>query len=315
VTVPTGAAPRVRAHFERVAATALEEDLGGGGPSGDVTTQGTVPADRWGEAAVLVQTGGVLCGLDALEATYGLLDGRVAVAKEATDGDEVASGDRVASVRGPLRAILTGERTALNIIGHLSGVATLTRRFVTAAAGVAISDTRKTLPGLRALEKYAVRTGGGTNHRFSLWDGVLVKDNHIVAAGSVAAAVRSLRGSTALDVQAECTSPSEVDAALDAGATAVLLDNREPAELRELVAHIRRRDEQVLIEASGGITLETVAEVAATGVDRISVGALTHSAPTLDVSMELVRTFSEEGVWGSSEPGLRRAIPQEEGEA
>jgi nicotinate-nucleotide pyrophosphorylase (carboxylating) len=199
----------------------------------------------------------------------------------------VRSGDVIATVSGPVQAILVGERTALNVIGHLSGIASNVRAFLGAAPGAMLVDTRKTLPGLRLLQKYAVRTGGGSNHRFALWDGVLIKDTHIVAAGGVGEAVRRARAATVMPVQAECQTLAEVDEALDAGANAILLDNRTPDELRELTAHIKSRSPEVLVEASGGVDLATVGAIADTGVDRISIGAFTHSSPALDVSLEL----------------------------
>jgi nicotinate-nucleotide pyrophosphorylase (carboxylating) len=192
----------------------------------------------------------------------------------------------VAVVSGALRAILTGERTALNLLGRLSGIATLTRRYVDAVAGidVAILDTRKTTPGLRVLEKHAVVCGGGRNHRFGLDDGVLVKDNHLLAAGDIATAVSRLRAATTLPVEVECDTVEQVGEALEAGADAILLDNMTLEQLRSAVA---LADGRARLEASGGITLDTVRAVADTGVDEISVGALTHSARSLDVSLEI----------------------------
>jgi len=192
----------------------------------------------------------------------------------------------VARVAGAERAILTGERTALNFLARLSGIATLTRRYVDAVegTGAAILDTRKTTPGLRALEKHAVATGGGRNHRFGLDDGVLVKDNHLRAAGSVASAVERLRAVTPLPIEVECDTLEQVSEALAAGAEAILLDNMSPDQLRSAVALARGH---ARLEASGGVTLENVRAVAETGVDEISVGALTHSARSLDVSLEL----------------------------
>lgn len=275
-------------------AVALKEDLAEGQLDSDLTTHAVVPPSVWGEGCVYAKQPGVICGLEALQATYRQLDGRVRVEPKIDDGDEVDAATVLASIRGPVAPMLVGERTALNIIGHLSGIATLTRAFNRAAPGAILTDTRKTLPGLRSLQKYAVRMGGGSNHRLSLWDGVLIKDNHIVAAGSVSLAVKRARAASALPVQVECTSIEEVDQALDAGAAAILLDNQSPEELRALVAHIEERAPHVLTEASGGVTLENVAEIAATGVGRISVGALTHSAPALDVSMKLEETWEED---------------------
>jgi nicotinate-nucleotide pyrophosphorylase (carboxylating) len=293
----TGAVPDklVRANLEQAAAAALDEDLGGAGPEADVTTTTTVDAARWGEAEVRAKAPGVICGLGALRATFGRLDPRVVVRPRVRDGDEVEPGAVLAAVRGPVRPILVGERTALNLLGHLSGIATLVRAYVVRAGGVTLVDTRKTLPGLRALEKYAVRTGGGTNHRAALWDGVLVKDNHIVAAGGVAEAVRRARAGTTMPVQVECASADDVTEAVNAGADALLLDNFAPGEMAPIVERVRAAGHDVLIEASGGVTLESVAEIAPTGVDRVSVGAFTHSAPALDVSLTLGHTWTERG--------------------
>jgi nicotinate-nucleotide pyrophosphorylase (carboxylating) len=281
--------------FERAMAAALVEDLGEGGIEVDVTTRTIVPDDLVGRAVVVAKQAGVVCGIDALRAVFSQLDDRVTVSLLRSDGDAVDAGEQLASIEGPVAPMLVGERSALNLIGHLSGIATLVRAFATRAPGTTLVDTRKTLPGLRLLQKYAVRTGGGSNHRFSLWDGVLIKDTHVVAAGGVGEAVRRARKMTALPVQAECTSGAEVDEALDAGAHALLLDNQSPDELTALVSHVRARSdkEHVLIEASGGVTLDNVAAVAASGVDRVSVGAFTHSAPALDVSMRLVETRRE----------------------
>ena len=279
------------AAYDRVLAVALLEDLGEIITiDADVTTTTTVPDDLWGTAHLVAKQDGVLCGLDALHAAFAQLDDRVSVSAKARDGDDVAPGDLLATVDGPVRPILVGERSALNVIGHLSGIATFVRAFARAAPAASLVDTRKTLPGLRLLQKYAVRVGGGSNHRFSLWDGVLIKDTHIVAAGGVGEAVRRARAETSLPVQAECTSIGEIDEALDAGAHALLLDNQGADALAEQVAHIRSRSDKdhVMIEASGGVTLDNVADVAASGVDRISVGAFTHSAPALDVSMRLI---------------------------
>jgi nicotinate-nucleotide pyrophosphorylase (carboxylating) len=281
------------AAFERVLEVALIEDLGEIDVEADVTTTTTVPEDLWGTAHLVAKQDGAVCGLPALQATYRQLDERVDVTLDRREGDEVRAGDRLASVAGPVRPILVGERTALNLIGHLSGIATVVRAFSKRAPGTTLVDTRKTLPGLRILQKYAVRIGGASNHRFALWDGVLIKDTHVVAAGGVGEAVRRARAGTTLPIQAECSSLAEVEEALDAGAHALLLDNQGAEELTILVEHIRVRTgkDHVLIEASGGVTLANVGEVAASGVDRISVGAFTHSAPALDVSMRLVEVW------------------------
>jgi nicotinate-nucleotide pyrophosphorylase (carboxylating) len=268
--------------LERVAFAALAEDLG----DGDVTTEATVDADATGSADLVVREPGVVCGLAVAEAVFRAVDSELRFERLVEEGASVAAGTAVARVAGPERAILTGERTALNFLARLSGIATLTRRYVDAVegTGAAILDTRKTTPGLRALEKHAVATGGGRNHRFGLDDGVLVKDNHLRAAGSVASAVERLRAATPLPIEVECDTLEQVSEALAAGAEAVLLDNMSPDQLRAAVALARGR---ARLEASGGVTLENVRAVAETGVDEISVGALTHSARSLDVSLEL----------------------------
>jgi len=268
--------------LERAVYAALAEDVG----EGDVTTEATVDADAVGTAELLVKEPGVVCGLAAVEVVFRALDGDVRFEPLVEEGAVVSVPTAVALVTGPERAILTGERTALNFLGHLSGIATLTRSYVDAVAGtgVAILDTRKTTPGLRAFEKYAVARGGGRNHRFGLDDGVLIKDNHLRAAGSIRAAVASLRATTDLQVQVECDTLEQVSMAVDAGTDAILLDNMTLDELRAAVSLVARR---ARLEASGGVTLENVRAVAETGVDEISVGALTHSARSLDVSLEL----------------------------
>jgi len=268
--------------LERLAYAALAEDVG----EGDVTTDAVVDADLTGSAEIVVKEPGVVCGLAMVEAVFRALDSDVAVEALVEEGDLVESGTSAARVSGPLRAILTGERTALNYLGRLSGIATLTRRYVEAVegTGVAILDTRKTTPGLRVLEKHAVAVGGGRNHRFGLDDGVLIKDNHLRAAGSIAEAVERARAATHLAVEVECDTIEQVSEALDAGADAILLDNMTPDGLLAAVVLGKRR---ARLEASGGVTLDNVREVAETGVDEISVGALTHSARSLDVSLEL----------------------------
>ncbi len=268
--------------LERVVQAALAEDVG----AGDVTTKATVDQDAMGAAELLVREAGVVCGLRVAEAVFRALAPEIRFEPLVEEGAVVDRPTAVALVTGPERAILTGERTALNFLGRLSGIATLTRRYVDAVAGtgVAILDTRKTTPGLRALEKHAVACGGGRNHRFGLDDGVLVKDNHLRAAGSVREAVEGIRATTDLPVEVECDTLEQVTQALAADADAILLDNMTPDELRAAVALAGGR---ARLEASGGVTLETVRAIAETGVDEISVGALTHSARSLDVSLEL----------------------------
>jgi nicotinate-nucleotide pyrophosphorylase (carboxylating) len=281
------------AALERAVDMALEEDLGDRGMEADVTTTPIVGPSVRGVATLRAKQDGVICGLRALHVVFRAFDAHMKIDVRITDGTEIESGDVLAVLEGSARALLVGERTAINLISHLSGIATFARRLVRLAPGVEISDTRKTLPGLRLLEKYAVRTGGGANHRFALWDGILIKDNHIVAAGSIGEAVRRARAGLVMPVQAECETLEQVDEALDAGAMAVLLDNRTPDELREWVPHIRTKRELAMIEASGGITIDNIAEYAATGVDRISIGALTHSAPSLDLSLSLDRVWED----------------------
>ena len=268
--------------LERAVQAALAEDVG----AGDVTTQATVDQDATGAAELLVREPGVVCGLHVAEAVFRALDPEIRFEPLVAEGEAVDRPTAVALVTGPERAILTGERTALNFLGRLSGVATFTQRYVDAVAGtgVVILDTRKTTPGLRALEKHAVACGGGRNHRFGLDDGVLVKDNHLRAAGSVREAVERLRAATDLPVEVECDTLDQVSEALAAGADAILLDNMTLDELRAAAALAGGR---ARLEASGGVTLETVRAIAETGVDEISVGALTHSARSLDVSLEL----------------------------
>jgi len=269
--------------LDQVVQTALAEDVG----EGDITTEATVDRDAVGTAVLVFKQPGVVCGLDAAEAVFRILDPAVDFETMVEEGVFVDNPPAVvARVSGSARAVLTGERTALNLLGRLSGIATLTRGYVDAVRGtdVAILDTRKTTPGLRALEKNAVRCGGGRNHRFGLDDGVLVKDNHLRAVGSVRAAVDGVRALSELQVEVECDTLEQVVEAVDAGVDAILLDNMTLDDLRAAVTLV---DGRARLEASGGVTLETVRSIAETGVDEISVGALTHSAQSLDVSMEL----------------------------
>jgi nicotinate-nucleotide pyrophosphorylase (carboxylating) len=257
----------------------LAEDVG----DGDLTSASVVPEGATLRASLLLKERGVVCGLGVAESVFRELDPDVRFEPLVADGDE-ARGE-VARAEGNARALLTGERTALNLLGRLSGIATLTRRYVDAVAGThaTILDTRKTTPGLRALEKLAVRCGGGENHRFGLYDGILIKDNHLRVAGGIAAAVRAA-SDQGVPVEIECDTLADVREALAAGADIVLLDNMTPLDLREAVQLVGGR---ARTEASGGVTLDTVDAVARTGVDFISIGALTHSARSLDVSMEV----------------------------
>ena len=268
--------------LERLAYAALAEDVG----EGDVTTEAVVDADATGSALILLTEPGVVCGLGIVEAVFHALDEDVEVEALVDEGSLVESGTAVARLSGPLRAILTGERTALNFLGRLCGIATLTRRYVDAVegTGVAILDTRKTTPGLRVLEKHAVAVGGGRNHRLGLDDGVLIKDNHLRVSDSIGEAVERARAATHLPVEVECDTIEQVSEALDAGADAILLDNMTPDGLLAAAVLARGR---ARLEASGGVALDNVRAIAETGVDEISVGALTHSARSLDVSLEL----------------------------
>jgi nicotinate-nucleotide pyrophosphorylase (carboxylating) len=269
--------------LDRIALAALAEDVG----RGDVTTEATVDENATCTGRLHLKEAGVVCGLPAVESVFRTLDPDVSYEASAADGDRFSELTELARISGRTRAVLTGERTALNILGRLSGIATLTSRFVDAieGTGAEILDTRKTTPGLRALEKYAVRCGGGRNHRFGLDDGVLVKDNHLRAAGGVRPAVDRLRASgTVLPIEVEAETLDDVREALAAGVEQVLLDNMPPALMREAVELVGGR---ATLEASGGVSLDTVREIAETGVDFVSVGALTHSARSLDVSLEL----------------------------
>jgi len=263
---------------------ALAEDLG----PGDATTPLVVPAGLEGEAVIEARQPLVVCGLRLAAAVFEAVDPCITFAAESRDGERLSPGEPLARVFGPLRSLLAAERTALNFLGRLCGVATFTRRFVDAIAGTGCTlvDTRKTLPGWRSLDKYATAVGGAVNHRMGLYDGILLKDNHVAAAGGTALAVKAALAAASpnLRVQVEVESEAEALAAIEAGADSLLLDNRSPDELRRIVARIGGR---ALLEASGGVTLENGRLLAGTGVQRISVGALTHSAPAADVAMEL----------------------------
>ena len=262
-----------------VVARALAEDLG---PLGDLTGA-LLPAGAQGLASFVPRTEGVLAGRLAATETFAQVDPALVVEWAADDGERVVAGQPVGTVRGSLATLLTAERTALNLLGHLSGIATLTRRYVDAAAPAAVRDTRKTTPGLRALEKAAVRAGGGVNHRGSLSDGVLLKDNHLTGMSIGEAVERSRRLWPGRSVQVECDTAEQVKQALEAGAELVLLDNMTPAQVTDCVWLVAS---QCLVEVSGGVTLDTVAAYAAAGADLVSVGALTHSAPVLDIGLD-----------------------------
>ena len=264
---------------------ALAEDVG----SGDVTSALVLPAEQQGGAVIEARAPLVVCGLPVAREVFRSVDPELHFEALAEEGATVRPGDVLVRLHGRLHALLAGERTALNFVSRLAGVATHTRRFVDAVAGTeaTVLDTRKTLPGWRVLDKYAAAVGGATNHRTGLYDGILLKDNHVAAAGGVGLAVKAARAAAPphLTLQVEVESEAEARAAVEAGADALLLDNRTPAEMRRIVEHL---GDQVTLEATGGVTLENVREIAETGVHRISIGALTHSAPAADVALELV---------------------------
>lgn len=268
----------------RAVAAALEEDLGA---AGDITTDSIVPAEAQGKAMIVARQSGVVAGLDLAEAAFSALDSEARFKRVVEDGGKVAAGGTIVQISGQTRALLTAERTGLNFLGRLSGIVTLTAAFVEAVdgTGARIACTRKTTPGLRALEKYAVRAGGGVNHRFGLYDAVLVKDNHIAVAGGIAKALERLgaRKGHAVKVEVEVDSLQQLEEALRFPIDAVLLDNMDAATLGQAVKLVAGR---VQTEASGGASLDNVREIALTGVDLISVGALTHSPRNLDSSLE-----------------------------
>jgi nicotinate-nucleotide pyrophosphorylase (carboxylating) len=268
--------------YREIVRRALAEDLGWG----DVTTEATVRAELRARGIIIAKSPCVIAGIGVATETFRQLDPALSVKVLRSDGDRCSPGDVVAEIRGAAAQMLTAERTALNLMQRMSGIATLTRRFVDAAAGrITILDTRKTTPTLRVLEKYAVRAGGGTNHRAGLDDGILIKDNHIRLAGGVVEAVRRMRAAgQEMPIEVEAQSLDQVDAAVEAQADIILLDNMSPPDLREAVRRIAGRAKT---EISGGVTLERVPELAQTGADYVSVGALTHSAPAADLSFEL----------------------------
>jgi len=270
------------AMYREVVRRALAEDLGWG----DVTTDAIVPGELRARGVIICKSDCVIAGLDVAAETFSQLDPGCVFDRRCKDGDLCRSGNVVAEVRGQAASMLTAERTALNFLQRLSGIATVTRRFVDATGGaITILDTRKTTPTLRALEKYAVRAGAGTNHRAGLDDGILIKDNHIRLAGGVREALRRMKDADVeMPIEIEAQSLDEVNEALDAGAEIILLDNLTIDQIREAVSRIRGRAK---IELSGGVTLDRLPELAKTGADYVSVGALTHSAPAADLSFEL----------------------------
>jgi len=271
--------------IDKIIDSALEEDLG----PGDMTTSALIDPSMKGEARLLAKEEIILAGIEVFSRVFSRLDPEIIVECRYHDGDAVPNGDDICIVKGSMRGILSGERTALNFLQHLSGIATFTRRHVerTDSSRVRVIDTRKTTPGLRILEKYAVRMGGGFNHRFGLFDGILIKDNHIAAAGSLSKALTKIKGMVphTLRIEVEVEDMKGVEEAIGAGADAILLDNMSLEEMREAVSIAGGR---VLLEASGGITLESIEEVSKTGIDLISVGAITHSARSMNISLEVI---------------------------
>ncbi len=277
-------APLPRPLVATAVAEALAEDLG---LVGDVTTNATVPADAQSTALLKARAPGFVSGLALARAAFHALDPALAFTVTKPDGSIVANGDTIAEISGSARAILSAERVALNFMGRMSGIATLTARYVAAVAGTraAIVDTRKTTPGLRAFEKYAVRCGGGRNHRIGLFDAVLIKDNHIIAAGGLERAIKAARDNAGhiLKIEVEVDTLEQLERVLQHRVDAVLLDNMSPETLKKAVTMVAGRS---LTEASGGVNLDSVRDIAETGVDLISVGALTHSAPVLDLGLD-----------------------------
>lgn len=295
--------PAERDAAARLIELALSEDLG---EQGDVTTKLMIPPSSSGKVSLAARQPGRLSGLPIMAMVFAKVDDRVTIKEDSHDGATLFPGERIATLAGPTASLLTGERTALNFITHLSGVATLTQRFVDAAAGgkAVILDTRKTIPGWRSLQKYAVRCGGGSNHRMGLYDGILIKDNHLAswsgewddqhpingsrACGPLSKAIENARRNApdGTPVEIEVDSLEQLQDALNATPGIVLLDNFTPDKLRDAIELRNKRSPETVLEASGGVNLETVGEIAATGVDRISIGALTHSAPALDLAFD-----------------------------
>jgi nicotinate-nucleotide pyrophosphorylase (carboxylating) len=280
-------APWYTPAVQRLLDLALEEDVG----RGDVTSAAVIDETQEAEADIVAGERAVVCGLGIAEAVFQRFDWRTRVRAKVADGDPVSKGTVVASVRGPAQALLAGERTALNFLQHLSGVATLTQAFVAACEGakVRVADTRKTTPGFRALQKYAVRTGGGANHRPDLASGILIKDNHVALAGSVREAVRRARAGAphVLRIACEVDDLGQLDEAIEAGAEVILLDNFQLRDMSEAVKRVRERAPKTVIEASGGVSLDRIRDISKTGVDVISIGALTHSARSIDFSCDI----------------------------
>ncbi|PZM11478.1 carboxylating nicotinate-nucleotide diphosphorylase [Rhizobium tubonense] len=291
--------PLNRLIVEPIVRAALLEDLG---LAGDITSAALIPRDHRSVVVLAARQAGVVAGLDAAQLAFELVDPTIVVDRHVRDGSAVRPGDVIATARGPSRGVITAERTALNFLSHLSGIASATAGIVDAVkgTGAAIACTRKTTPGMRALEKYAVRAGGGVNHRFALYDAVLIKDNHIAIAGGVREAIRRAREGSGhmVKIEVEVDTLEQLGEAMAMGIDAVLLDNMTPDMLREAVGIVAGR---AITEASGGITPSTVAAIAATGVDLISIGWITHSAPILDIGLDFLNEVAAQA------PGTGRA--------
>jgi nicotinate-nucleotide pyrophosphorylase (carboxylating) len=267
----------------------LEEDIG----SGDVTSLVALPSEHQSEAIIHTKQAGILAGIEVVESVFREVDPTLHFTKLIADGERMTRGDLICKIAGNTRSILSGERLALNLLQRLSGIATQTRTFVDQLSSLTraprIVDTRKTTPGLRVLEKYAVRVGGGHNHRFGLYDAVLLKDNHIKAAGGVARAIRAAKSQIphTMRIEVEIETFTQMDEAIEAQADIIMLDNMKPERMAEAVRIIRSKAPQIVIEASGGVNMANIREVAETGIDIISIGALTHSVQALDISLDL----------------------------
>lgn len=281
--------PLAPEHYRDLIRIALDEDVG----TGDITSEAIIPASSTGTAAFVAKSPLVVCGMDVARDVFLQVDPSIAWTADRTDGEWCEPGAILGRIEGPARSLLTAERTALNLLQHLSGIATIARAFVDAAAPTIVLDTRKTLPGMRRVAKYAVRCGGARNHRVGLFDAVLIKDNHIRVAGGIAQAVSLARaGAPPGPVEVETQSLADVDAALGAGADIIMLDNLDDVQTREAIARIGGRAK---IELSGNMTIERVRRLARFGADYVSVGALTHSAPGADISLEITIYPGAEG--------------------
>ncbi|MGE5474357.1 MAG: carboxylating nicotinate-nucleotide diphosphorylase [Ignavibacteriales bacterium] len=271
--------------LDNIIKTALEEDI----INVDITSDYTIPKKNNSKAVVKVKSKGIICGLDVAKRVFEIIDANVIFVKKLEDGDEVKAGDIAAEIEGNTRSLLFGERTALNFMQRMSGIATLTNEFCEIIKGTKarIADTRKTAPGLRLIDKYSVECGGGTNHRHSLSDGVLIKDNHIKAAGGIKKALNAVKGKIphTIKVEVEVSNMDEVKEAVEFGADIIMLDNMNTEDMKRAVAII---DGRALVEASGGVSMDTIRGIAETGVNIISVGALTHSVKAMDISMKII---------------------------